>query len=1522
MKIKTKSVILTLKRLLIIILITGLAVTPMPFQIFAEDGDNSITDFAGLTQAIIDFNSGSTDKTLNIGADFDITSRLTIDCTADKTLTIQSVPGQNYTLKRDSNFTDNLFCVESGTGLIFQNITIDGNNVSNSSSLVFVNGTFTMNNGAILKNNKATNGFGSGVYVCSQGTFIMNDGEISGNDASNGGGVYVTTDGSFVMNGGNIKNNIASAGGGVVVNDDASFIMTGGKITENTGGVLFLAGTFIVGGTAKVTDNTSYGSTNNVDISYSMPEALTFGTGTESGGNGCPAPVTIGDNKMQIGVTVDSDRTFTVADANAASYLSCFTADAANRVVAYQAEGKLKLAAVYTVTLTINKNGLGWTGHGKTYSLRTSGGSTYSGTANGAAVTFTVPDAVVTYTIYDGDDSTGKTIAVNASDTSETLNYYTVSFSESTAGVDTTGAAISATYDDVEITSDDVVLSGKKLIITAAGSGAGGYLYTWSGTGIDSADASKVFERTINTLSGAVDASCLITGHKINVTVSGLDDLKVGQPLPSGAKAIYTLSGGTYADPITANDFAINPPTGSGPRPAWMTVGPAVRISGTVVEVPISGTPTAVAEAIIYTQSASIPGRNITGEVGIVPTGSIPMSAVVKGDGAAVSGTPTLDTKTSTSITVNTVTYAGSSGQSVEYGYSTSSSVTPTSWQSGVTFSVLDVNTDYYIFARTAANTNYNAGAAQMSAAIKTYANPAAAVTISGLNSLKVGQTVSDAKIIYTLSGSKYEASITAGDFTVLNLPTGLTAGTANRVSDTVVEVPITGAPTTYNSSLATLGYTTNIPAANIVNAMGDVTVTGVITASAVARADVITVNITGLTKEDVTYDGNTHIGVTGSASSGAYGGILVYEYTGTGIVGKTTTAPKNAGSYTLTVSVPSDNEDYTGSETYNFKIEKAVLTITGFNIAKVYDGSNSVASFGDLTFSGLVGSETSIVDAQATAAYNNADAGTGKAIVFTGSFEMALGTAKEGNYTITQPTGITGTISGRDIANVTLNITGSKTYTGSQLKPGFSVNDTLTITSDDYEVSYGTNISIGVNNGSITLTGKRNYAGTKTVYFDIENDPGKILSTVTVNAPADITYGETLDNPTASSADGTEFVYNYSGILSDESGTVYNSDVKPTQPGSYSVTATLVSSTHSGSDSASFIINKKALTWAANGRAGGKTYDGTAAAAELVAPTLVGIVSGDNVDIVKGTLNFKSAEVGTAIAVTATGYGISGVDAWKYSAPAEQPNFGTADITAKNNPETNNNGNYYPTPPIIEIAKVAVPVLDGLEKYVTVSANMKNAFSYSVEIRITDDNKTDEAFAAVLGTENNQYISFDISLFIKGTDTRVQPKEGYPVTIGVPLPQDLWETRDNVQIGYISNGELTILPSKLVWEDEMWKIVFETDHFSPYALLVDVTLPQDNEPEATTAPPSSEELVAPSEVVTEMPEEPKNNGITAETTTPNDEATENKDSATSNPHTGDINKNIIWMLIVFVVGGLTLVIGKASKKRNPDNKK
>ena len=265
----------------------------------------------------------------------------TVNIPAGSTFTIRSADAANpvtLTALRSFAFTGSMFIVNSGATLILENIIIDGAKDTysgNSSSLVYVEsgGRLIMKSGAVLRNNRASEG--GGVYVAG-GSFIMNDGEITGNEThpydtgwgffngGNGGGVYVASgtfsmtggeiigneanlydfaegwtaggmgggvyvvgNSTFTMSGGEIGNNAATYGAGVYMGSDSAFTMSGGEIIENEANLCDFAegwATGGLGGGVYVVGGYDYGELIPGLYFYSGGGAFTM-TGGEISGN-------------------------------------------------------------------------------------------------------------------------------------------------------------------------------------------------------------------------------------------------------------------------------------------------------------------------------------------------------------------------------------------------------------------------------------------------------------------------------------------------------------------------------------------------------------------------------------------------------------------------------------------------------------------------------------------------------------------------------------------------------------------------------------------------------------------------------------------------------------------------------------------------------------------------------------------------------------------------------------------------------------------------------------------------------------------------------------------------------------------------------------------------------------------------------------------------------------------------------------------------------------------------------------
>ncbi|MBP1760983.1 MAG: hypothetical protein H6Q64_525 [Firmicutes bacterium] len=141
-----------------------------------------------------------------------------------------------------------------------------------------------------------------------------------------------------------------------------------------------------------------------------------------------------------------------------------------------------------------------------------------------------------------------------------------------------------------------------------------------------------------------------------------------------------------------------------------------------------------------------------------------------------------------------------------------------------------------------------------------------------------------------------------------------------------------------------------------------------------------------------------------------------------------------------------------------------------------------------------------------------------------------------------------------------------------------------------------------------------------------------------------------------------------------------------------------------------------------------------------------------------------------------------------------------------------------------ISVSSVSSTVFAGSDKSLfSVKANMQNAFSNSVEVKVTDNTTESTEITSFVGAGGKVY-PFDISLYVKGTDTKTKPASGYAVTITMPLPESLWAQRDTLSLIHDASGTIETIPFTLVQKGNAWCITFEAKSFSPYALVTGMT--------------------------------------------------------------------------------------------------
>ena len=453
------------------------------------------------------------------------------------------------------------------------------------------------------------------------------------------------------------------------------------------------------------------------------------------------------------------------------------------------------------------------------------------------------------------------------------------------------------------------------------------------------------------------------------------------------------------------------------------------------------------------------------------------------------------------------------------------------------------------------------------------------------------------------------------------------------------------------------------------------------------ATADItgITLTISGVAANNRVYNGTTNatLNAAGATLNGVISGDVV-SLVSTSATG--TFDNKNVGSgKTVTTS----GFSLSGADAAKYLVTQPVttgaittasLTVNGLQAySKEYDGNTTATlniESGVLT--GVFGSdEVNLVTAGVTGTFNNKNAGTGKTVTTTG---FSVNGTDAHNYTLVQPVA-TGTIRQ---APLTVNgVTASnKVYDGtvdatiqsnlatlSGVLGGETVNLVTTGASGVFEDK-------NVGNGKTVVATGYTLTGPDAVNYFTE-DPGTTanitragltITGVTVNTR---TYNGTRTaslNASAATLSGL-----FSGdevyiVASGASGLFADKNVGTGKP----VTTTGFALT--GDDAGNYSLTQPSVTGTITQAAlsitgvaaANKIYDGTTAATlNTSSAALTGVFSPDAITLLKdnATGTFVSRNVGTAITVNTSGFGISGAEAGNYT--VVQPSS-SASITKK----------------------------------------------------------------------------------------------------------------------------------------------------------------------------------------------------------------------------------------------------------------
>lgn len=353
------------------------------------------------------------------------------------------------------------------------------------------------------------------------------------------------------------------------------------------------------------------------------------------------------------------------------------------------------------------------------------------------------------------------------------------------------------------------------------------------------------------------------------------------------------------------------------------------------------------------------------------------------------------------------------------------------------------------------------------------------------------------------------------------------------------------------------------------------------------------------------------------------------------------------AGSYTYSVEYSGQAGFYT-SNNDSRKIGVGRKDQTGFSItepsAKTYGDDNFIItanggqSGGAITF--FAPDNNGVIDITPDGVVTILNAGT-----------VIVKAVRDGgdNYNDAEAT-LELMIAERDISNVEIEITGSTVYTGTQLMPGFTVKDgDIAINTGDYSNAYGENINAGVQEGSVTLTGQRNYTGTKTIKFDIEKAKQTALNIAGGNITK--TYGDGKFTPQlsggSSGAGAVTWTSSHPEIV-DINAATGEVTIKAATNGTV-VTITVVKAGGSNysdtSATATVMVNKKELTVTTDNKS--RTYG---AANPVFTILYSGFITGENENNALTTKPTASCTANAATPIGTAAITLSGGAAENYS--------------------------------------------------------------------------------------------------------------------------------------------------------------------------------------------------------------------------------------------------------------------------------
>jgi hypothetical protein len=544
-------------------------------------------------------------------------------------------------------------------------------------------------------------------------------------------------------------------------------------------------------------------------------------------------------------------------------------------------------------------------------------------------------------------------------------------------------------------------------------------------------------------------------------------------------------------------------------------------------------------------------------------------------------------------------------------------------------------------------------------------------VTVSGL-------TISGSKASnYSLTQPTTTANITAKGLTVTGITAGnktydrTTTATLNTASASLVGVIGADAVTLNAASAAGAFADKNVGTGKAVTVSG-LTIEGTDSgnyslAQPTPTADITAKGLTvsGITANNKVYDGTTTaILNTGSASLvGVISGdtVMLSSASASGaFADKTVGSAKTVTVSGLTIS-GSDSGNYTLAQpSTSAEITAKNLTVSGVTASnKVYDGNTTATlNTGSAALAGVIGGDLVTLNvASASGAFADKSVAVGKAVTVTG---LTLGAADAGNYSLSQPSGITATIDPRNLT-VSGAAAVSRPYDGTTVAAlnftGASLVDVIAsdVVTIDHASAAGAfaDKNVGTNK-PVTVTGVA-LSGAGAGNYTVSQPTGLTANITAVNLTATIAASDkdydgtataTISSCALSGVVGSEAVScttsnaHFGSVNASASAQTVTADIVLAGPdaGNYTVTTPATTTAR---------INPKALT--ATIAASDKDYDGNTTAT-ITSCALSGVVGSEAVSCTTSNAHFASVNASSSPQTVTADVALAGADAGNYT--------------------------------------------------------------------------------------------------------------------------------------------------------------------------------------------------------------------------------------------------------------------------------